>query len=422
MSLTLGLTGMDPATEAALKSAFEEANARLQGRWRLASEAEADHVVVDMDSMYGPMSWLRLHAAGKHVIGLTSAARTQTDFRLGRPFDSHQVARLLEDVARQDGVALSAAAPLDDVVRVAMDVPAMAAPPDPAPAARPPTPVTAAAVVDRQGDTRTGAPAARVAALPDASPPAAPAAPVTAAGDAPSRTVDPAARDDGRPVRTADATAETPAAVDAVDATASAESATPAIPEVPPRQTVFADWLLPGALSRRVRYRRESGPTLLIDPIAQVWHGPTPLKPITAYFEGHVRAEDFEAVDDATWANEHALAGPAQSLVRLRWLGGLVAGRGRLLPGLDPDGRYVLNKWPQTEREYPKHFRIATAMMKGPSRLPQIAAASGLAESEVADFINANLATGFAEFVPDPPPQVEEPPRPTSLLGRLRNR
>ena len=46
-----------------------------------------------MDSMYGPMSWLRLHAAGKQVIGLTSAPRTQTDFRLERPINSAGVAR-----------------------------------------------------------------------------------------------------------------------------------------------------------------------------------------------------------------------------------------------------------------------------------------------------------------------------------------
>ena len=85
MALTLGLTGMDPATETALKSAFAEANARLDKRWRLVPEAEADHIVVDMDSMYGPMSWLRLHASGKRVIGLTDAPRTQTDFRLPRP-------------------------------------------------------------------------------------------------------------------------------------------------------------------------------------------------------------------------------------------------------------------------------------------------------------------------------------------------
>src|SRR5690606_36424879 len=85
MPLTLGMTGMDPATETALKAAFNLANARLGGLWQLAPESEAGHVMVDMDSMYGPMSWLRLHAAGRQVIGLTTASRSQTHFRLGRP-------------------------------------------------------------------------------------------------------------------------------------------------------------------------------------------------------------------------------------------------------------------------------------------------------------------------------------------------
>ena len=77
MALTLGLTGMDPATEASLKAAFADANQRTGGAWQLLPDTQAEHVVVDMDSMYGPMSWLRLHAAGKTVIGLTSAPRTQ---------------------------------------------------------------------------------------------------------------------------------------------------------------------------------------------------------------------------------------------------------------------------------------------------------------------------------------------------------
>ena len=38
MPLTLGMTGMDPATEADLKTAFEAANARLGGRWQLLPE------------------------------------------------------------------------------------------------------------------------------------------------------------------------------------------------------------------------------------------------------------------------------------------------------------------------------------------------------------------------------------------------
>src|SRR3546814_11900137 len=99
MPLTLGMTGMDPATEADLKTAFEAANARLGGRWQLLPEADADHVIVDMDSMYGPMSWLRLHAAGKRVIGLTSAKRTQTDFHPPRPFHAPRSPLLLPPAA-----------------------------------------------------------------------------------------------------------------------------------------------------------------------------------------------------------------------------------------------------------------------------------------------------------------------------------
>jgi hypothetical protein len=388
MALTLGLTGMDPATETALKSAFAEANARLDGRWRLVPEAEADHIVVDMDSMYGPMSWLRLHAAGKHVIGLTSAPRTQTDFRLGRPFDSYQVSRLLRDVAQHDGVDLS-------------QVDADAATPEAEPSAA----SMSAQAIDE----------ARVQAT------------VREAPATPAREEEPAPPSKAGHAAAPSGMTHAPAPQDTlpeeVPAPVPEEAAAPPLPEPPPipaREPVFADWLIPGALTRRMRYRRDSGPTLLIDPVAQTWHGPTPLKPTAAYFEGSVHRDDFEPVNDAQWAGESASAGAAQPLARLRWLGGLLAGKGTLLPGHDPEGRYVLNKWPQTEREYPKHFRIATAMMKGPATPAEIAAASGIPVADVADFINANLVTGYAEFVPEPPSAPMEPPKPTGLLGRLR--
>jgi transketolase N-terminal domain/subunit len=45
----------------------------------------------------------------------------------------------------------------------------------------------------------------------------------------------------------------------------------------------------------------------------------------------------------------------------LSWYGGLVEGKGELLPGFPADAEYHLTKWPQTEREFPRHFRIATA-------------------------------------------------------------
>ncbi|GGK01539.1 hypothetical protein [Luteimonas terricola] len=362
MSLTLGLTGMDPATETALKAAFGAANARLGTRWSLVPDAEAGHVIVDMDSMYGPMSWLRLHASGRRVIGLTSAPRTQTDYRLGRPFDTEQLMALLTEVARAEGVELQA-----DATDTAIPAPVTAPAPVPATPAVPPAP---------------------------APPPAAPAHVTEAA---------------------AEPTGEAPAAV-----------------EAPPQPTgpvaylsgdTMAAWLQPGALAGRVRYGRGSGPSLLIDASTDTWFGPTPLKAIAAYFEGAVTRSDFEPVEAEAWTRETASAGAAQPLVRLRWLGGLLAGGGTLLPGLDPQDRFQLHKWPQTEREYPRHFRIATQMMKGPATVAEIAQASGVPEADVTDFVNANLATGFATPVVDTPPPAEEAAKSRGgLLGRLRNR
>jgi hypothetical protein len=402
MSLTLGLTGMDPATETALKAAFDDGNARLGGAWRLLPEADADHVVVDMDSMYGPMSWLRLHAAGRHVIGLTSAPRTQTEFRLGRPFDGGQVAQLLADVARSVGVELDPAPVADAAVQARKAVPATTAA-DATTVRETAMPATAGTAVDRSSAAAVGTDAA-----------------VQVAATAQVVAPDPVAElaDDAATANTADAVSGS--AVDAAEVTEGA----PAAENVAPVPDDFAAWLRPGALSGRVRFRSASGPTLFIDADNDSWHGPTPLNPLAGYFQGALEASDFAPVDAATWARETAGAGAPQPLARLRWLGGLLAGGGALLPGHDPGGRYALTKWPQTEREYPRHFRIATAMMKGPATVVEIAEASGIPDADVADFINANLATGYAEAVVEAPPVIEEPVKSRSggLLGRLRNR
>lgn len=364
MPLTLGLTGMDPATEAALQAAFTQANAGMGSRFSLASETDADYVVVDMDSMYGPMSWLRLHGAGKTVIGLTSAPRTQADFRLGRPFDAGSLDKLLHEIASKAGVEADAAAP------------------------PPPTPTP----------PKAAAPAQAPAAVPSGLTPA------PAPQDLlPEEEVEEIVLESSMPPE--------PVLMPP-----------PVAPAIADRDPTFADWLAPNALQQRLRYRRAAGPNLLIDPQARQYHGPATLKPLAGYFEGTVPLADFDAVDAATWTREAAVAGEAQPLLRLQWYGALLAGKGELLPGYDPAGHYRLNKWPQTEREFPKHFRIATAMMKGPATLDEIAAASGVPKNEVADFVNANLSTGFAEFVPELPPEPAEPAKPSGLFGRLRGK
>src|SRR3546814_1958105 len=113
--------------------------------------------------------------------------------------------------------------------------------------------------------------------------------------------------------------------------------------------------------------------SLLIDPSARSYHGPAALKSLAAGLKGTVQRTDFEDIDDAAWASESAKAGEAQPLQSLLWLDALVAGSGELLHGYDPDGCYKLNKWPQTEREYPRQLRIDTAMMKGQATLEEMA-------------------------------------------------
>lgn len=381
---TFGLTGMDAATETSLKAAFAEASMRLGGRWPLVSEQDASHVVVDMDSMYGPMSWLRLHGAGKVVIGLTTAPRSQTDFRLGKPFNVESVAELLQQIAPLRDATASPEAPLGT----------------------PPHGITPAPAPEHQLPEELAKPLSEEAAAPDQRASAAvaatletPVAPPAPAVEAPS-AVPPA------PSATARAVAPpTPA-----------RAPQPA----PSRDRTLIDWLAPGQLNGRVRLQR-GGISVLLDLDQHQYFGPATLKPLVSHVESVLQASDFSSVDAATWNSETTMLGQGQPLARLLWFCALQAGKGKLMPGFDPHASYRLLKWPQTEREFPKHFRIATAMMKGPATPDEVAAASGVSVAEVADFINANLATGYAEPYREPEPEPESQ-KSGGLFGRLRGR
>lgn len=363
MALTLGTTGMDSSTQADVTTAFQAANAELGGQWSLVSDDNADYVVIDMDSLYGPMSWLRLHASGHKVIGLTSVERSQTDYRLMRPINASDFALLLSEIAG-DALAPEAAA---------------------APAASTPAPQPS-----DQLPTAQALPQDKVEAKPAA-------APVMASS--PIKTIEPEVTPPAKP------------------------EPEPAPIVKLPKERTLSGWLSDKGLDRQVRLQRGDAPVLLIDRPSKTYYGPTTLKSLAACFEGNLLIEDFQTPAAATWEAEAAKLGEAQPLARLQWLGALLAGRGKLLPGNDPNGQYRLTKWPQTEREYPKHFRIATAMMKGPSTLDEVAAASGVERAEVADFINANLATGYAELalpaVPEPEPTAKAG---GGLFGRMRGR
>jgi hypothetical protein len=341
---TICFTGMDSAESAALKVLFADANRRSGEAWSLIDDVGADMVVVDVDSMYGHMTWLRIHHSGSVVVALSSNHKADADHVLLRPVTADALAQLLAD---HGGGNAS--------VRPAKPAPA------PIPA---PEPVAAPA------------PAAVVEPIPE---------PVIA------------------PV----------AAIPAV----------PAAPVAPPRDPMLTDYLLPGALPGPVKLQLGDAPPLVIDPQTRTYLGPTALKAFLPYGKAVIRQDDWIAITPHDLERMKAELGGVQPFQRLQWLAGLVASDGKLAHGYDPNQKYKLLKWPQIEREFPKHFRIATAMMKGPQLLTEIAEASTVPLAEVTDFVNANLAAGMAEMEqPTPAADPNAPAAKGGLLGRLRGK
>lgn len=329
-----------------IKQGLERVKAQLPRGWHWTVEADADVLVIDVDSVYGHMDWLRAHAAGRRIIALSSRRGPDHDVVLMRPVTPEGIARAFSEIETAGG-------PMADA---------------PAPAPAPPS--------------------ARAAVAPVAAPVA--------------------------------AVAPTPAPAPRVEAVVAA-------PEPPPEpaKPVLADELTlieffsPEALPHAAKITLGEHPSLTIDVATESYFGPTALKPLIPYCQGLIARKAWEPVSGAVLQGLRATG--AQPLSRLVWLFTLVNSNGQLLPGLDLNARFKLAKWPQIEREYPKHFRIATIMMKGPASLSDIADQSGAALADVVDFVNAYSATGFvsAEGVP---PIAVEPIAPSGLIARLRAR
>ena len=347
--------GLSRDEQATVEAAFKQANAAH--RWTLANENEAEAVVVDMDSMYGQMSLMKAMSGGKVVVALTAGGRVDTDFQLARPVTAEGIATLLAQLESQ--------------------APPVAEPePEPAPAREEP------------------------ASAPE---------PVPVAETAPEP--EPA------PAREEPASAPEPAPV--------AETAPEPEPEpepepapAPPADPHLADYLKPGLLQGPVRLQMGDAPAIVLDPGQGVYLGGATLKPLLPYATAIVRESDLEPVDPSQLPALAAELGGSHPFSRLAWILALGGHNGSLAPGYNPNDRYKLLKWPQTEREFPRHFRIATVMMKGPALLTEIAELSGASLAEVTDYVNASLAVGVAE--PDIIAPSEPEPAKGGLLGRFR--
>lgn len=314
---TIALSGLSD-TDAAM---FEAALDALPDRqWELVDGSEAHLLVVDIDTVWGHMDWLRATANGQQVAAYTKDGNVRhCDVVLTKPLRTRDLGKLLEDLA--DGKSHPKA-------------PA-AAKPAPAPAKAAPTP----------------APVAAKAPAPVAPP--APAATTAQVQPAPAPAPEPA-------------------------------------PEPLPPMTLGAS-LLSDKLTFACSMQGPDGTLLQLDPERGGYTGPSTLKPLKALL-GMSMDQATRLQPDAV---EHMREAPALPLTRLLWFAALSATPGTLAPNLDPQGRYHLARWPQIEREFPRHFRIATAMMKGPGTLGDIASLANAPVGDVADFINAYSVAGY---------------------------
>ena len=317
----LAMTGMDASTEIELERIFNQVNTRLGGHWTLTTllETHTQYVVVDMDSLYGSISWPQLAAQGKHIIGLSASHKVATEFHLARPIDPMAFEALLKNI--------------DQGTSTHSDIPHS-------------SPISLSTMLN--------------------TPP--------------------------------------PLHTDALQTTQ-------------PATLTLAKWLDAGQIMQRGKFTRDDL-VLYVDMINKTWHSSAPLKSLEHFFFGTINDGDFTPLSLGQWSTEVKALGAAQSLDRLQWLGALLDSSAISKYEQHPFDKYQLIKWPQIERDYPRHFRIAKMMMmKGPNTLHRIANMTGINADEVACFIHAYKQHGYIDIIPTQ--NNAEPVATVSLFQRL---
>jgi hypothetical protein len=347
--MRLAVVSVEAADLERLQQLLDQVRSQLTRPWLwAASEGDADVLVIDVDSLYGHMDWLRAHGQGRRVICLTGRPGNEHDVTLTRPISAQGLLHALRHFEQAARAALEGAA--------ANLAPAA---PDPAPEA----PVES---------------------------PTADAAPVAAAPEPPT----PAPESLPAPVAFAPARL-TPRATPIVKPKPDVAAADSAVAAGPDRLTL-ADFCTQAALPEPARLERAGMAVLIVDAARdQYFASSATLKPLLGYCSGTIARSEWQPVDGAEL--EAARAAGMLPLSRLVWLHTLINSHGHLLDGLDVNARFRLTRWPQIEREFPRHFRIATVMMKGPATLTEIGDQSGSSIADVADFVNAYATLGIVE-------------------------
>jgi hypothetical protein len=342
MAYKIALVGASQDEENEFRQLLGTAAQRLRQSWEVSNERDADLVVVDVDSVFGHMAWLKASAAGKRTAAFTGRdSARESDLLLGRPLSQEGLVKLL----------------------LMYNLPSGA----PAPAMPPP------AAAEREGyasEFSPGeAPAARPARAAPPPPPRVEAAPVEIPRPAPR-----------------------PAAPQPAPAPVAAPPPAP-----PPRELSLADFLTASPLPGPARLVTAGAPDLLVDPASQTWFSSAAgLRALAPHCARSLQLADWQLLNAADFAAARGTL-TAQPYTRLLWFYTVNRSQGELLPSLERTARYKLARYPQSEREFAKHFRISTFMMKDFASLDDIAEASGAPLGDVIDYVNAYSAVGYVE-------------------------
>jgi len=359
MSKTFRIAALSvaPSELEQIKSLMHGVQMDIRWEW-IADSASADVLLIDVDSLYGHMDWLKAHAQSRRVICLTASSMSDKDIMVARPISSGGLQHALRLVIGED--VGSAGIPPHGLGPVAAATPARV----------------------------TGE-------RPLVAKPVAPNVVVRTTGERPlvTQRITGQQAAVGQPI-----TGQRPAVPAHPTATpmAAAPTAAPATPPAPkPSAGSLADFLLAGRLPEAAALSRPGLPTLILDPAQDRYYSGLTLKPLLPYCRGQILHSEWKPVPAAELEKLRD-SGAGLPLSRLVWLYAMGTSNGTaLLAGLDQNARFKLLKWPQIEREFPKHFRIATAMMKAATALTDVAELSGAALAEVYDFVNAYAAIGF---------------------------
>jgi len=341
MAYKIALVGASPDEETEFRNFLGPAAQRLRQSWEVSNERDADLVVVDVDSVFGHMAWLKANGAGKRTAAFTGRdSARESDLLLGRPLSLEGVVKLLLMFNLPSGIVppVAAAAPEREVY--ASEYRAGDARPQRM------TPVPASSVEAPAVDTPRPAPPPRPAPAPPPPPVAAPAPPP---------------------------------------------------PPTPARDLSVADFLTGITLPGPARLVTAGAQDLLLDPASQTWYSSsTGLRALAPHCARSLQLSDWQLLNAADFAAAKGTL-TAQPFSRLLWFYVLNRSQGELLPELDRQARFKLARYPQSEREFAKHFRIGTFMLKDYASLEDIAEASGAALPDVIDYVNAYTAVGFVE-------------------------